>query len=191
MFFSTNNQNSNKHESLHVYNYTYFFWHVYCLVIFLLYNPFASCVTDCYQPQQYIMMETGTETNMKICMYIIIGEERKKAKYQHWDPSHCFVPIAVETAGAFGPQTWGFLKDLGRRITRRCAITLLPHTECQWQSKGGMQLQWLVHLVSQLLWIVSFFRVFKFYCCFFFVLFSFPVCYIVLFCFFVFIIIKV
>ena len=73
------------------------------------------------------MMETGTETNMKICMYIIIGEERKKAKYQHWDPSHCFVPIAVETAGAFGPQTRAFLKDLGRRITR-CAITLIPHT---------------------------------------------------------------
>ena len=47
-----------------------------------------------------------------------LAEERKKAKYQHLDASHCFVPIAVETAGAFGPQTRAFLKDLGRRITR-------------------------------------------------------------------------
>ena len=39
------------------------------------------------------------------------------AKYQHLDPSHCFIPIAVETAGAFGPQTRAFLKDLGRHIT--------------------------------------------------------------------------
>ena len=47
-----------------------------------------------------------------------LAEERKKAKYQHLDASHYFVPITVETAGTFGPQTRAFLKDLGCRITR-------------------------------------------------------------------------
>ena len=32
------------------------------------------------------------------------------------DPSHTFQPLAVETLGAFGPNTATFLKDLGRRI---------------------------------------------------------------------------
>ena len=32
-------------------------------------NPFTSCVTDRYQYKQCIMMETETETNMKIRMY--------------------------------------------------------------------------------------------------------------------------
>ena len=45
-----------------------------------------------------------------------MAEERKKAKYEHLDASHSFVPVAVETAGVFGPLTRAFLKDLGRRI---------------------------------------------------------------------------
>ena len=45
-----------------------------------------------------------------------MAEERKKAKYEHLDASHSFVPVAVETAGVFGPLTHTFLKDLGRRI---------------------------------------------------------------------------
>ena len=45
-----------------------------------------------------------------------MAEERKKAKYEHLDASHSFVPVAVETAGVFGPLTHAFLKDLGRRI---------------------------------------------------------------------------
>ena len=32
-------------------------------------NPSTSCVTDRYQLQQYNIIETETETNMKICMY--------------------------------------------------------------------------------------------------------------------------
>ena len=31
-------------------------------------------------------------------------ERRKRAKYTHLNPSHHFVPIAVETLGAFGPR---------------------------------------------------------------------------------------
>ena len=33
---------------------------------YIFVNPFTSCVTDRYQ---HIIMETETETNMKICMY--------------------------------------------------------------------------------------------------------------------------
>ena len=47
-----------------------------------------------------------------------LAEERKMAKYQHLDASHSFIPIAVETAGAFSPLTLAFLKDLRRPITR-------------------------------------------------------------------------
>ena len=36
---------------------------------YIFVNPFTSCVTDRYQYKKCIMMETETETNMKICMY--------------------------------------------------------------------------------------------------------------------------
>lgn len=43
-------------------------------------------------------------------------ERRKREKYAHLDPSHFFVPIAVETLGAVGPEAGLFFRDLGRRI---------------------------------------------------------------------------
>ena len=33
-------------------------------------NSFTFCVTDDYQLQKYITMETETATNMNICMYM-------------------------------------------------------------------------------------------------------------------------
>lgn len=44
------------------------------------------------------------------------AEERKEAKYANLSRGHSFIPIAIETLGAFGPKTLVFLKDLGRRI---------------------------------------------------------------------------
>ena len=44
------------------------------------------------------------------------AESKKRAKYAHLNPSHHFVPIAVETLGAFGPEALTFIHDLGRRI---------------------------------------------------------------------------
>ena len=44
------------------------------------------------------------------------AERRKKAKYAHLEPSHHFVPITVETLGAFSPEALSFIRDLGRRI---------------------------------------------------------------------------
>ena len=45
-----------------------------------------------------------------------LAEERKKNIYAHLDPSHSFIPVAVETSGVVGPQSLAFLKDLGRRM---------------------------------------------------------------------------
>ena len=36
---------------------------------YIFVNPFTSCVTDRYQYKQCIIMETETETTMKICMF--------------------------------------------------------------------------------------------------------------------------
>ena len=44
------------------------------------------------------------------------AEERKKEKYAHLDQCHSFVPVAIETAGVFGPETLDFVKELGRRL---------------------------------------------------------------------------
>ena len=44
------------------------------------------------------------------------AQRRKRAKYAHLNPSHHFVPIAVETLGAFGPEALTFIRDLGQRI---------------------------------------------------------------------------
>ena len=43
-------------------------------------------------------------------------ERRKKEKYAHLDPSHFFVPIAVETLDPIGPEAGHFFRDLSRRI---------------------------------------------------------------------------
>ena len=58
-----NNRNSNKHENFHI------LFLACALSGYIFVNPFTSCVTDRYQYKQCIMMETETETNMKICMY--------------------------------------------------------------------------------------------------------------------------
>ena len=31
------------------------------------------------------------------------AERKKKAKYAHLEASHCFIPVATETLGVFGP----------------------------------------------------------------------------------------
>ena len=43
-------------------------------------------------------------------------EQRKREKYAHPDPSHFFVPIAVEALGVIGPEVGHFFRDLGRWI---------------------------------------------------------------------------
>jgi len=40
------------------------------------------------------------------------AEERKCSKYCHLDASHIFVPVAIETLGAFGSRSTEFLREL-------------------------------------------------------------------------------
>ena len=45
----------------------------------------------------------------------ILAEERKTHKYCDPATAHIFQPVAVETAGTFGPATFKFLKSLAKR----------------------------------------------------------------------------
>ena len=44
------------------------------------------------------------------------AEYRKKLKYSHLDPTHAFIPVAVETLGAFGREAQSFLREVSHRI---------------------------------------------------------------------------
>ena len=45
-----------------------------------------------------------------------LAENRKKGKYWCLDSTYTFTPIAIESSGACGPLTMGFLRDLGNRL---------------------------------------------------------------------------
>ena len=44
------------------------------------------------------------------------AERKKRSKYVHFESSHFFVPVAVETHGMFCPEARFFIHDLGCRI---------------------------------------------------------------------------
>ena len=44
------------------------------------------------------------------------ADERKCVKYRDLATSHIFVPVAIETSGAFGPRTGEFLTEFGQRL---------------------------------------------------------------------------
>lgn len=41
------------------------------------------------------------------------AEKKKSNKYGHLGPAHIFMPVAIETLGAFGPKNTGFHKGAG------------------------------------------------------------------------------
>jgi len=45
-----------------------------------------------------------------------LAENRKNGKYGCLDSTYTFNPIAIESSGACGPLTMGFLSDLGNRL---------------------------------------------------------------------------
>ena len=45
------------------------------------------------------------------------AEYRKELKYSHLDATHCFIPVAVETLGAFGAQARTFFREVARRVS--------------------------------------------------------------------------
>ena len=48
----------------------------------------------------------------------LAAESSKRSKYSILAVVHDFVPIAIETLGAWGPEGWSFSGDLGRRISQ-------------------------------------------------------------------------
>ena len=44
------------------------------------------------------------------------AERNKQEKYAGLNQHHNFTPVAIETAGPFGPETFTFLRDLGCRL---------------------------------------------------------------------------
>jgi hypothetical protein len=47
------------------------------------------------------------------------AEENKRLKYQNLEDFYCFIPLAVETLGGFGPSAELFFKKLGKLIEQR------------------------------------------------------------------------
>ena len=45
-----------------------------------------------------------------------MAELNKRAKYSNLNQCHIFTPVAIETAGPFGPDTLSFLRELGYRL---------------------------------------------------------------------------
>ena len=48
------------------------------------------------------------------------AEQRKKSRYSHLETTHCFVPVAVETLGAMGPEARSFFREIANRIKSSC-----------------------------------------------------------------------
>ena len=59
------------------------------------------------------------------------SESKKKVKYACLTSTFHFVPIAIETLGAFGQEAQAFMRELGRRITT--ATGERRATEFLWQ----------------------------------------------------------
>ena len=45
-----------------------------------------------------------------------LAEQSKHEKYQDLNQCHIFTPVAIKTAGPFGPETFSFLRELGCRL---------------------------------------------------------------------------
>ena len=50
------------------------------------------------------------------------AEHRKLSKYAHLGQAYQFMPVAIETLGAYGPKTASFIKEFGRRVAQESGI---------------------------------------------------------------------
>lgn len=66
------------------------------------------------------------------------AEERKKQKYNELTRTHHVIPLAIETAGVFGPDALNFFHALGRRII---ATTNDPHARSHMIQQISVALQ--------------------------------------------------
>ena len=70
------------------------------------------------------------------------AEAVKEEKYSDLLHTYNFVPITVESSGAFGPRSLAFVKDLGRKVwfqtgEEKAATYLI--SACLWLYNGRMQ----------------------------------------------------
>ena len=93
------------------------------------------------------------------------AERRKRTKYAHLNPSHHFVPIAVETLSAFGPEALTFIRDLQasgmppgshshhHHLRQRVAVVVHAARECRghprlhgrcWPGTGALRFSFVV-----------------------------------------------
>uniref|UniRef100_A0A1X7V8V5 Uncharacterized protein n=1 Tax=Amphimedon queenslandica TaxID=400682 RepID=A0A1X7V8V5_AMPQE len=82
-----------------------------------------------------------------------LAESKKIAKYSSLSPNVCFVPVAIESLGSFGPRTVSFLKDLGRRISNYSGDLRTTEFLFQWLSvsiQRGVYANPAVALIQQL-----------------------------------------
>ena len=70
-----------------------------------------------------------------------IAETRKLSKYSYLDSTHCFVPVAVETAGVFGPLSQAFVQELGDKVSGDMRSRLFLSKDCLWPFREKMQFQ--------------------------------------------------
>ena len=83
------------------------------------------------------------------------AEETKRDKYSHREASFLFVPVAVETCGAFGPEAGEFFRDLGRwvkRATDEANAYQYSGKELPWLCNEAMQPQFWGHLAASMDW---------------------------------------
>ena len=48
----------------------------------------------------------------------VMAEDRKRAKYLCLEPTYSFTPVAIESAGSFGPVTLAFMRDFGKHLSQ-------------------------------------------------------------------------
>ena len=74
------------------------------------------------------------------------GESKKHSKYAHPESTHHFVPVAVETLGALGPEASSLLKEIAAaslwHVVRR-ELTSSSCNEWQWRYRGEMRRRYL------------------------------------------------
>ena len=77
-------------------------------IIISIYNYYLKLVTIIIYIYNYYF---------KMLYNAVDGESKKLSKYAHLESTHHFVPVAVETLGALGPEASSLLKEIARRIS--------------------------------------------------------------------------
>ena len=75
-------------------------------------HPLAWDVTRCdtFTPTYKLLAASGVGSVANA------AEDRKMYLYQDMEPTHVFIPIAIEASGVFGEKALTFFREIGRRL---------------------------------------------------------------------------